>query len=114
MKNKKIVIAGGSGFIGQEMIKYFGKENNIIILTRQFLNSKTNRNNYSDLTKEDLTNVEFIRWDGRTQGDWSHSLNKAHLIINLAGKSVNCRYNEKNKKKFLIAALMPQKQLEKL
>jgi len=98
MKNKKIVIAGGTGFIGQEMIKYFGKENNIIILTRQLLNSKTNRNNYSDLGQDDLTNVEFIKWDGKTQGAWSKSINNAHMIINLAGKSVNCRYNEKNKK----------------
>ena len=27
MKNKKIILAGGTGFMGQEMTKYFGKEN---------------------------------------------------------------------------------------
>jgi len=98
MTNKKIVIAGGTGFIGQEMIKYFGKENSILILSRQLTNSKTNRNNYSTLNIDDLKNVNFIKWDGKNQGDWSNSIDKTDIIINLAGKSVNCRYNEKNKK----------------
>ncbi len=116
MKNKKIVIAGGTGFIGQEMIKHFGKENELYILTRQITNGKTNRNNYSSLSKEDLLNTHFIKWDarpddprlnysvgqaagrGKTSGSWAEELNGADLIINLAGKSVNCRYNKKNKK----------------
>ena len=53
MKNKKIILAGGTGFMGQEMTKYFGKENKIIILTRQ-VNEKTNRNDYNSLSVEDL------------------------------------------------------------
>ena len=60
MKNTKIVIAGGTGFIGQEMIKYFGKENSIIILTRQLLNTQTNRNDYSDLSKIDLLLSRYL------------------------------------------------------
>jgi NAD dependent epimerase/dehydratase family enzyme len=51
MKNKKIILAGGTGFMGQEMTKYFGKENKIIILTRQ-VNEKTNRNDYNSLSAE--------------------------------------------------------------
>ena len=35
MKNKKIIIAGGSGFIGQAMCNYFGEDNKIVILGRQ-------------------------------------------------------------------------------
>ena len=97
MKNKTIILAGGSGFIGQEMTKYFGKENNLIILTRQVKNERTNRNNYTSLTDEDLENTRFAKWDGKTVADWANELNKADIIINLAGKSVNCRYNEKNK-----------------
>lgn len=98
MKNKKIIIAGGTGFIGQEMTKYFGKENNIIILTRKMGNSKNNRNKYNSLSNEDLLNVKFIKWDGRTTGDWTKELENADLIINLTGRTVNCRYNKKNKK----------------
>ena len=35
MKDKKIVIAGGTGFIGEELSRYFENENEITILTRQ-------------------------------------------------------------------------------
>lgn len=96
MKNKKIILAGGSGFIGQEMTKYFGKENKIIILTRQ-VNEKTNRNDYNSLSADDIENATYVKWDGKTHGGWVNELNDADLVINLAGKSVNCRYNEKNK-----------------
>lgn len=97
MKNKKIILAGGTGFIGQEMTKYFGKENTIVILTRQVKNEKTNRNDYDSLSLTDLKNVRYTKWDGRTAGDWVSELDGSDIIINLAGKSVNCRYNEKNK-----------------
>ena len=114
MKNKKIILAGGTGFIGQEMTKYFGRENKIVILTRQIKNERNNRNNYDSLSDADLDNVTYVKWDarpsaragtdrdgqvgrGKTVGDWIKELDGADLIINLAGKSVNCRYNEKNK-----------------
>ena len=96
MKNKKIILAGGTGFMGQEMTKYFGKENRIVILTRQVY-ERTNRNDYNSLTPNDLKNVTYVKWDGKTSGDWINELNETDLVINLAGKSVNCRYNEKNK-----------------
>ncbi len=35
MKNKKIIIAGGTGFIGQALAARWGKENHVVILTRQ-------------------------------------------------------------------------------
>jgi uncharacterized protein (TIGR01777 family) len=98
MKDNKIIIAGGTGFIGQEMTKYFGKENRIVILTRKTENAKNNRNRYNSLTKEDLQHVQYIQWDGRTIGDWAKEIEHADLIINLAGRTVNCRYTEKNKK----------------
>jgi uncharacterized protein len=98
MENKKIIIAGGSGFIGEGMTKYFGKENRIIILTRQIDNIQNNRNYYNILHKEDLLHVQFVKWDGKTPGEWIKELEESDLLINLAGKTVNCRYNERNKK----------------
>jgi uncharacterized protein len=98
VQNKKIIIAGGTGFIGQELIKYFGKENKIVILTRQIQSAYNNRNRYSSVSQNDLQGVHFVKWNGKTADDWSQELNGADLVINLAGKSVNCRYNEKNKK----------------
>jgi uncharacterized protein len=101
MRNKKIVIAGGSGFIGEELIKYFGKENDIVILTRKLPESINNRNKYSQLKNSDLIGTRFVKWDGKSVGDWRVELNNADLVINLAGKSVNCRYTEQNKREIL-------------
>lgn len=98
-------MAGGTGFIGQEMTKYFGKENQIVILSRQVKNEKTNRNHYNSLSHADLKNVKYVKWDAKTVGEWAYELNEADLIINLAGKSVNCRYNEKNKKEIFDSRL---------
>jgi uncharacterized protein (TIGR01777 family) len=98
MKNKKIIIAGGTGFIGQELTSYFGTDNEIIILTRQVQNEKTNAFGENSITQAALANTRFVKWDAATVGDWATALNGADLVINLAGKTVNCRYNEKNKK----------------
>ena len=97
MKHKKIVIAGGTGFIGEEMIRYFGKDNQLYIFTRQVPDALNNRNRYRSLSKEDLQHVQYIKWDGETTGDWVRYVDGADLVINLAGKSVNCRYTAKNK-----------------
>lgn len=101
MTNKKIIIAGGSGFIGEEMIRYFGKTNELVILTRKVKASKNNRNHYSGLTEADLSNIRFVEWDGKTVGNWKEELNNAELVVNMAGKSVNCRYTEQNKREIL-------------
>jgi len=98
MKPRKIIIAGGTGFIGQEMTEYFSKENQVIILSRQIPNAQNNRNHYHSLTTEDIEKVKFVKWNGRKSGEWCKELDGADIIINLAGKTVNCRYTEKNKK----------------
>lgn len=88
----KIVIAGGSGFIGTYLANYFAESNHeIIILTRkQHLPQK---------------NIKYLLWDGKTIGDWSKIIDGADVLINLAGKSVNCRYTEKNKAEILNSRL---------
>ncbi len=41
--------------------------------------------------------IKYVNWDGATLGSWAHELEGCDILINLTGKSVNCRYNEKNK-----------------
>src|SRR6478752_8455676 len=94
MKNKKIVIAGGSGFIGQYLSEYFGKENEIITLTRK--THQPNNNAYRENSNNTL--ARLIDWDGKPTGVWMKEIEGADLLINLAGKSVNCRYTPENKK----------------
>jgi len=106
MKNKKIVIAGGTGFIGQAMAAFFGKDNDIVILGRH-ISEDTNKplrhstnNAYSTrlLTAADGYRIRYLRWDGlRVEKHWAAAIDGADMVINLAGKSVNCRYTRKNK-----------------
>ncbi len=97
MKNKKIVIAGGSGFIGQAIASYFGAENEIVILTRGLPNSANNAFGGSDIDDAVKKNLRFVQWDNKNTGEWYKEIDGAEMVINLAGKSVNCRYTEKNK-----------------
>lgn len=98
MKNKTIIIAGGSGFIGQAISNYFGETNNIIILGRQLNNQPTNTNGENCISNKIAANIQYIKWDAKNTGDWMNAFNNADIVINLTGKSVNCRYTEKNKK----------------
>lgn len=98
MKNEKIVIAGGSGFIGQFLAKYFGKENQVIILGRE--SGDTHKNSYGQklLSDRDGYNLRYVKWNGKdVEETWSNEIDGASLVINLAGKSVNCRYHQKQK-----------------
>lgn len=71
----RIVIAGGSGFIGQKLTNYFANTGHeVIILTREF--------------KEDRLNVSYVEWlDKRKQPE--AEIKKADVVINLAGVSID-------------------------
>lgn len=79
----KIIIAGGSGFIGQELANYFKNNFEIVILSRSYIENKNG--------------IRFVKWDAKNFGNWTNELENALAVINLTGRSVNCRYNEINK-----------------
>lgn len=95
MKNKKIIIAGGTGFIGTGLIKYFGQDNHIVILTRH--PKAENEEVISNEPTPADSGVTYAQWDAQSLGPWAQHLENADLLINLTGKSVNCRYTPKNK-----------------
>jgi uncharacterized protein (TIGR01777 family) len=45
---------------------------------------------------DDALGLREVFWDGRTLGPWTAELDDADVVINLAGRSVNCRYHERN------------------
>jgi uncharacterized protein (TIGR01777 family) len=113
MRCKKIVIAGGSGFIGEELIRYFGKENEVCILTRNLPGAANNRNRYYSLKEEETIRTRWVQWDGKTIGEWANELDGADLLINLSGKTVNCRYTAKNRAEILSSRIDPVNALGK-
>ena len=81
---KKIIIAGGSGFLGKLIAaRYYDTDTRIIILTRS--------------PEPDDKNISFLKWDAKTIGPWVEEITGSDVVINLTGRSVDCRYNEKNK-----------------
>jgi uncharacterized protein (TIGR01777 family) len=99
--NHKMIIAGGTGFIGRSIAEYFAPTNDIIILTRALPKQKTNANGSYKPSK----NVKLVHWDGKNQGEWCQHMDGASVVINLSGKSVNCRYNAQNKAAILNSRL---------
>ena len=82
---QKLIIAAGTGFLGQVLVKHFrSKFEEIVILTRG--NSKT------------INGIKYVNWDAKTFSGWENELENATVLINLAGKSVDCRYTIANKK----------------
>ncbi|KGO89299.1 TIGR01777 family oxidoreductase [Flavobacterium suncheonense] len=96
----KIIIAAGTGFLGNVLIGYFqNQSNDIVVLTR----GKTMLKN----------NIRYIHWNAKTMTGWEKELENADVLINLAGKSVDCRYNEANKKEILLSRIKSTKLLNK-
>jgi uncharacterized protein (TIGR01777 family) len=84
----RIVIAGGSGFIGQALAtRFIEQRHDIVVLTR-------NAGARTDGVRE-------VVWDGRTPGDWATELDGAAAVINLTGKSVNSRHTDKNRREII-------------
>ncbi|MFT5822861.1 MAG: hypothetical protein ACI8ZM_004118 [Crocinitomix sp.] len=84
MKTTNILIAGGSGFLGRSLEIYFqGTGCQVRLLTR---NPKSENEIY---------------WDAQNLGDWTSEVEWADVLINMTGKSVDCRYTEKNKREII-------------
>ena len=80
----KVILAGGSGFIGNILADHFmSKGDEVVIFSRS--------------PQSDYSGVKSIYWDAVTLGEWVKELEGADVLINLTGKSVNCRYNAENK-----------------
>lgn len=79
----RIVIPGGSGQVGTLLARAFAAEgHDVVILSRSGATSGPGR---------------AVAWDGRTLGAWAAELDGADLVVNLAGRSVDCRYTPANR-----------------
>jgi uncharacterized protein (TIGR01777 family) len=84
----KVVIPGGTGQLGGVLARALGApDTEIVILGR----GPADQNR--DLA---VRSARFVPWDARTVGPWAAELDGADAVINLAGRSVNCRYTPAN------------------
>lgn len=82
---KRIILAGGSGFLGRALAGHWrARGDEVVVLTRS--------------PRERSDGAGEAAWDARNPGEWSKLVDGADAIVNLAGRSVDCRYNEANRR----------------
>ncbi len=82
----KVVIPGGSGQVGTLLARAFrGAGDDVVVLSR----------------RPAVRPWRVVRWDGATLGGWQSEIDGADVVINLTGRSVNCRYNAANREEIL-------------
>jgi uncharacterized protein (TIGR01777 family) len=85
---RRVVLAGGSGFLGQALRRVLvGKGYDVVILSRG--------------NECDSAGVQQLHWDGQHLGDWWHSLDGASALVNLTGRSVNCRHTPAHRREIM-------------
>ncbi len=74
----KILISGGSGFIGTALTEQLLAENNdVVMLTRK-----------QGKGKIEHPGLRYVQWDGATLGEWAHEVDGADAIVNFAGELI--------------------------
>ncbi len=85
---KRVVLAGGSGFLGRALARKLLKKNyDVVVLTRS--------------PHERTDGIVEVAWDGKTLGEWIQFLSGAAAVVNLAGRSVNCRHTPENRREIV-------------
>src|SRR5271165_378227 len=78
----KIVIPGGTGQVGTLLARAFVADgHDVVVLSRS----------------PGKASWRVVGWDAQTLSDWAAEIDGADVVINLAGRSVNCRYTAKNR-----------------
>ena len=86
----KIIIPGGTGQVGTVLARAFQKDgHDVTVLSRHAVKLPW----------------RVVEWDGRSPGSWTSEIDGADVVINLAGRSVNCRYNESNRRQMMDSRL---------
>jgi uncharacterized protein (TIGR01777 family) len=82
----KIVVPGGSGQVGTVLARAFHRDgHDVTVLSR----------------RPDIRPWRVVAWDGATLGNWQRHIDGCDVVINLAGRSVNCRYTTANREEIL-------------
>ena len=92
MSRGRIVLAGGSGFLGRALAEECLRAGyEVVVLTRKIGKASSR--------------VRQVRWDGRALGAWARELEGAEAVVNLAGRGVDCRHTPKNRREIVESRL---------
>ncbi|MBK1830471.1 TIGR01777 family oxidoreductase [Verrucomicrobiaceae bacterium R5-34] len=89
---KKLLVAGANGFLAKQISGYFAQLGwSVSGLARR----------EGGLHPE----CRYVHWDGNSLGDWTSSIDDCDVLINMVGRSINCRHTEENKQQILQSRL---------
>lgn len=78
------MLAGGNGYLGRALAAFWiGQGSDVVVLSRR--------------PGESSSQLRHVQWNGETLGPWARELDGADALINMAGRTVNCRYNARNR-----------------
>lgn len=94
----KIIIAGGSGFLGQALSRHFSAVDwEVVVLTRR--------------PGPAISPARQVQWNGESIGEWTRELEGAAALVNLSGRSVDCRYTPANRRIIVDSRVKPTRVL---
>lgn len=94
----RIVIPGGNGQVGTVLSRHFHAQGHeVVVLARNPLPAPW----------------RVVSWDGENLGPWTSELENSDIVINLAGRSVNCRYTPANRKAMMDSRIQTTRLLGK-
>lgn len=93
---KKVILAGGSGMLGRALTeRLLASGFQVVILSR------SSRPPQEPCSRSASEALRYELWDAKNLGSWKKTLEEALAIVNLSGKSVDCRYTESNQRELL-------------
>ena len=96
MSKKRVVLAGGSGFLGQALAKeLLQRDYEVVVLTRELRE------------RDEDDEVREVEWDGEHVGGWINFLDGAETVVNLAGRNINCRHTPENLREIIESRVNP-------
>src|SRR5262249_1986224 len=88
----KIVLPGGTGQVGTLLAFAFGADGHPAVVPSR---------NPEPCRLSPKLEWRVVGWNGETVGDWAAEFDGADVVINLAGRSVNCRYHADNRRQIM-------------
>lgn len=88
-----VVIIGANGFLGRYLCRHHTR------LGREVVAIARNREGWNG-------DGMFLPWNGKTTGPWAYALEGAAMVVNLSGRSVNCRYDAGNRREILESRIL--------
>ncbi len=83
LRPQRIVIPGGSGQLGHVLARHFHEQGHCVTTIARHAQP---------------AEWKSLTWDAASFGPWTEAIDGADVVINLAGRSVNCRYTEANRR----------------